>query len=93
MPSVPSKNLRPPQEAPLSWQQRLSNWLYHFAPTPIGINGRERLRVTLGIGLGILLAALLSRWWSHGDAGPQPWIVASLGASAVLVFAMPSSRL
>ena len=93
MPSVPSKNLRPPQEAPLSWQQRLSNWLYHFAPTPIGINGRERLRVTLGIGLGILLAALLSRWWSHGDAGPQPWIVASLGASAVLVFAMPSSPL
>ena len=93
MPSVPSKNLPPPQEAPLSWQQRLSDWLYHFAPTPIGINGRERLRVTLGIGLGILLAALLSRWWSHGDAGPQPWIVASLGASAVLVFAMPSSPL
>ena len=93
MPSAPSKDLPPPQNAPLSWQQRLSNWLYHFAPTPIGINGRERLRVTVGIGLGILLAALLSRWWSHGDTGPQPWIVASLGASAVLVFATPSSPL
>ena len=93
MPSAPPKDLHPPQNAPLSWQQRLSNWLYHFAPTPIGINGRERLRVTVGIGLGILLAALLSRWWSHGDTGPQPWIVASLGASAVLVFATPSSPL
>ena len=93
MQSTPSKDLPPPQEALLSWQQRFRDWLYQFAPTPIGINGRERLRVTVGIGLGILLAALLSRWWSHGDAGPQPWMVASLGASAVLVFATPSSPL
>ena len=80
-----SKDLPLPEQAPLSWRQRLSDWLYHFVPTPIGINGRERLRVTAGIGLGILLAALLARWWSHGDTGPQPWMVASLGASAVLV--------
>ena len=95
LPSMPplSKDLPLPEQAPLSWRQRLSDWLYHFVPTPIGINGRERLRVTAGIGLGILLAALLARWWSHGDTGPQPWMVASLGASAVLVFATPSSPL
>ena len=93
MSSSSFKNLPSPEEqVPLSWQQRLGNWLSHFVPTPIGINGRERLRVTAGVGLGILLAALLSRWWS-GDAGPQPWMVASLGASAVLVFATPSSPL
>lgn len=93
MPPADSKNLPAPDVAPLSWQQRVNDWLYNFIPGPIGINGRERLRVTVGIGLGILLAALLSRWWSQGDAGPQPWIVASLGASAVLIFALPSSPL
>ncbi len=93
MPPSLSKDLPLPAKASLSWRQRLGDWLYHFVPSPIGINGRERLRVTVGIGLGILLAALLSRWWSHGDAGPQPWMVASLGASAVLVFATPSSPL
>ncbi len=93
MPPSLSKDLPLPAKAPLPWRQRLGDWLYQFVPSPIGINGRERLRVTAGIGLGILLAALLARWWSHGGAGPQPWMMASLGASAVLVFAMPSSPL
>ncbi len=93
MPTSVSKDLPLPVQAPLSWRQRLGDWLSHFFPSPLGINGRERLRVTVGIGLGILLAALLSRWWSHDGTGPQPWMVASLGASAVLVFATPSSPL
>ena len=93
MPTSVSKDLPLPVQAPLSWRQRLGSWLYHFLPSPLGINGRERLRVTVGIGLGILLAALLARWWSHDGTGPQPWMVASLGASAVLVFATPSSPL
>ena len=91
--SSSSKDLPLPAQDSLSWRQRLGGWLYHFSPSPLGINGRERLRVTAGIGLGILLAALLSRWWSQGSVGPQPWMVASLGASAVLVFATPSSPL
>ena len=93
MPTSVSKDLPLPVQAPLSWRQRLGSWLYHFLSSPLGINGRERLRVTVGIGLGILLAALLARWWTHGSTGPQPWMVASLGASAVLVFATPSSPL
>ena len=32
-----SKDLPLPEQAPLSWRQRLSDWLYHFVPTPIGI--------------------------------------------------------
>ena len=67
-------------------------WLRNFWPAPVGITGRERARIALGAALGVLLAALLARWWSHAHPGGH-WMVASLGASAVLVFAMPSSPL
>ncbi|WP_119964824.1 HPP family protein [Simplicispira lacusdiani] len=67
-------------------------WLRNFWPAPVGISGRERLRVALGAAMGVLLAALLARWWNHAPPGGH-WMVASLGASAVLVFAMPSSPL
>ncbi|WP_348688594.1 HPP family protein [Acidovorax soli] len=66
-------------------------WLRRFWPAPVGIDGRERLRVVAGVSLGVLIAALLSRWWAIGHAGP--WMVGSLGASAILVFGMPSSPL
>ena len=67
-------------------------WLRHFWPAPLGIDGRERLRFIFGAVFGVLLTAVLSRWWA-GAAGTGPWMVASLGASAVLVFGMPSSPL
>lgn len=71
---------------------RLVRWLGHFWPAPLGIDGRERLRFIAGAVFGVLLTAVLSRWWA-GAAGSGPWMVASLGASAVLVFGMPSSPL
>ena len=59
-------------------------------PAPLNVDGRERLRVVLGAGLGVLLAGLLSR----AVMGPLgPWLVAPLGASAVLVFGVPASPL
>ncbi|MDD2846122.1 MAG: HPP family protein, partial [Rhodoferax sp.] len=61
-------------------------------PAPVGINGRERLRVTVGVALGMLLAGLLSRWYAQAGS-LQLWMVPSLGASAVLVFGIPSSPL
>lgn len=75
-----------------SFYARTQDWLRNFWPAPVHINGRERLRVTAGVALGVLLAALLSRWWAPGGSG-HPWMVASLGASAVLVFGIPSSPL
>jgi CBS domain-containing membrane protein len=68
------------------------HWLRRFWPAPVGIDGRERLRVIVGGSLGVLLAASLSRWWAL-DHAAGPWMVASLGASAILVFGMPSSPL
>lgn len=75
-----------------SIQARLVRWLRHFWPAPLGIDGRERLRFIVGAVTGVLLTALLSRWWAGGNSS-GPWMVASLGASAVLVFGMPSSPL
>jgi CBS domain-containing membrane protein len=80
-----------PFPAPFGYQ-RVQDWLRNFWPAPVHINGRERLRVAIGVGLGVLLVALLSRWWAPTGSAP-PWIVASLGASAVLVFGIPSSPL
>lgn len=59
-----------------------------MAPSAQAIDGRERLRVAIGAALGILLSGWLSR-----QTGASPWLIAPLGASAVLVFAVPASPL
>lgn len=53
------------------------------------VDARERLRVVIGALLGIGLTAVLS----HAIAGSalNPWLIAPMGASAVLVFAVPAS--
>ncbi len=58
-------------------------------PVPLQVSGAERWRAALGAALGLLAAGLLCRW--AGLGADQPWLVAPLGASAVLVFAVPSS--
>lgn len=45
----------------------------------------------LGVMLGLLITGLLSRWWA--GSSNASWMIASLSASAVLVFGMPSSPL
>ena len=70
----------------------LRHFLASFWPARVRVNARERWRAVIGGGLGILVTAWLCRW----GASPQtlgPWLVAPLGASAVLVFAVPSSPL
>lgn len=80
-----------PSPAPAaSW--RLRQWLQALRPARQPADAAERLRVGLGAGLGLLLTALASPWLlPHGPA--LPWLVAPLGASAVLVFGVPSSPL
>lgn len=71
----------------------LRRWLRNFWPMPLGINRREHLRMACGAALGVLLSALLARWWADVWGIEAPWMVASVGASAVLVFGLPSSPL
>lgn len=63
-----------------------------WRPVAMAIDARERLRVVGGACVGLGLAA----WLSHVVApwgGAWPWLVAPIGASTVLVFAVPASPL
>ena len=73
-----------------SLPDRVLALLNALRPAPQAVNARERLRVVLGAGLGLLLAGLLSR---AAMGSGLPWLVAPLGASAVLVFGVPASPL
>lgn len=55
------------------------------------VDSLQRWRAILGGLAGILLTALVCRHWQGGAQGA--WIVAPIGASAVLVFAVPNSPL
>ena len=73
-----------------SLSERALALLNALRPAPQALARVHRLRVLLGAGLGVLLAGLLTR--TTLPAG-LPWLVAPLGASAVLVFGLPSSPL
>ncbi|PKO44712.1 MAG: hypothetical protein CVU30_02325 [Betaproteobacteria bacterium HGW-Betaproteobacteria-3] len=81
--------MRPPWTPKPSEPRWTWRWLQSFWPAPVTVNSRERLRVVLGAGLGIGLTG----WLSHLLHLPSPltWIVAPMGASAVLVFGVPAS--
>ncbi len=66
-------------------------WLRLFKPARVRINQRERWRMVLGMVMCIAVVALFAQ--SLGMASSPPWMVASLGASAVLIIALPSSPL
>lgn len=98
---MPSSSDRPPSSAPPALPEAPASdsraaaalqWLRNFWPSPLGIDRGERVRFVAGTVVGVLVTALLGRWWAGYGVG-GPWLVASLGASAVLVFGMPSSPL
>jgi CBS domain-containing membrane protein len=61
-----------------------------FTPILPGATARGRLFACLGAAVGIFLTGLIAAWL-HGDGEALPWIVAPMGASAVLLFAVPAS--
>lgn len=79
----------------ISPADRLTSWLVALRPAPLTVDHRERWRAAFGGFIGILITGLLCRWadsaWLSGPA--LPWLVAPLGASAVLVFCVPGSPL
>ena len=66
-------------------------WWRSFRPARTGVNTRERLRLVAGALIGMFLTALLCRLVGGTVARSLPWLVAPLGASAVLIFALPAS--
>ncbi|MGY1729938.1 HPP family protein [Geodermatophilus sp. SYSU D01045] len=67
-------------------------WRTGLRPSPVGYRRSEVLRGGLGALAGIALAALTAHAVPGGPAG-LPWIVAPMGATAVLLFAAPASPL
>lgn len=61
-------------------------------PSIVPVSAAERLRASVGALVGIMLTGLISRLALGGDAG-FPLLIAPMGASAVLLFAAPSSPL
>lgn len=74
------------------WAAELRARMAGFMPDQQHVNGRERLRAGFGALLGILATVLLGRLFVDGDV-LLPWVIAPMGASAVLLFAVPASPL
>jgi CBS domain-containing membrane protein len=81
-----------PSDTSLTPAMRLSGWLAAFWPAPIAVNAQERFRAVMGAVVGVFFAAWLSHWLA-GASSLVPWLVAPIGASAVLVFGVPASPL
>ena len=67
-----------------------NRWLLWLGLQRQTVDARERARDVLGAMLGLWVAGALT-WWGWGAA--SPWLAATMGASAVLLFAVPSSPL
>ncbi len=67
-------------------------WFASFAPHPIAVSSRERVRACFGALLGIA-AMGASVHWLLGPQAEIPYLIAPMGASAVLLFAVPASPL
>jgi CBS domain-containing membrane protein len=63
-----------------------------WLPGRTAINARERLRAVAGAGVGLLFTALVCRMLAQPSLD-SVWLIAPLGASAVLVFTLPASPL
>ncbi|ACA94885.1 MULTISPECIES: HPP family protein [Burkholderia cepacia complex] len=73
-------------------RRTLRQWLHSFIPHPMTLGWRERLRACAGALVGIATVGVTMRLLP-GVPGLVPLLVAPMGASAVLLFAVPASPL
>ncbi|POM18214.1 hypothetical protein CSX04_06516 [Burkholderia cepacia] len=73
-------------------RRTLRQWLHSFIPHPMSLGWRERLRSCTGALVGIATVGVTMRVLP-GVPGLVPLLVAPMGASAVLLFAVPASPL
>ena len=67
-------------------------WIKGFYPQPISVNFQERLRACVGAFFGILVTSVVT-YYFIGGSSTFPFLMAPIGASAVLLFAVPASPL
>lgn len=69
---------------------KILDWLHNLLPAALLVDRYERLRTCSGALIGILVTGLIS----YSVLGPSiatPFLIAPMGASAVLMYAVPSS--
>ena len=72
-------------------KQPLTNWFRGSVPAPMSIGAVERFRSCCGALTGLFCTGLISTW-SMGAAA-APMLIAPMGASTVLLLAVPASPL
>ena len=70
--------------------QGIKTWLKGFWPAPMAVSLSERVLSCVGAVLGLLFSGWLCR---EVLGSASPWLIAPMGASAVLLFAVPASPL
>ena len=67
-------------------------WFQSLMPARASVSARERLRGSVGALIGIALTGFVSASWLHSPVTAL-WLMAPMGASAVLLFGVPASPL
>lgn len=70
----------------------LRPWLTAFKPARLQADRIERIRACVGALIGIFVTGV-SSYWLIGNSPQLPMLIAPLGASAVLLFAVPNGPL
>lgn len=68
----------------------IKNFFTGFFSSPLPVDNKELWRAFFGASLGLAVTAVFSRWLLDGNL-PITWLVAPMGATAIIVFALPAS--
>lgn len=68
----------------------LGRWFHYFGQDQAQVTWKERVRSSFGAFIGLLCTLALGKFLGE-FAGISEWVLASLGASALLIFVLPSS--
>ncbi len=68
----------------------IKRFAFYFGGDQPLVPWRERIRSVLGAFIGLMLVVATAKWFGE-MGGVDEWLMASLGASALLVFVLPGS--
>lgn len=71
----------------------MKTWIQSFKTLSQVVSWKESLRSSIGACIGVFVAGLSGLFASTYFGGAMPWLMASVGASAMLVFAISTSPL
>ncbi len=72
------------------WKTHIRIFLGRLWPHPLAVDGKQILLASIGAGTGLIITSMICHWLL-GEV--NLWFVAPMGASAVLLFGVPSSPL